>query len=80
MQTQGLFQSNSWTSFAIVDFRCAISSFPTIHPHSTGNMLQLWVSSPYGKYEFAWLKEYGNVYRLKGCFGVSPSSSSCLLR
>ncbi|KAJ7342686.1 cytochrome P450 [Mycena albidolilacea] len=34
-----------------------------------GNMLQLWVSSPYGKYEFAWLKEYGNVYRLKGCFG-----------
>ncbi|KAJ6507011.1 cytochrome P450 [Mycena sanguinolenta] len=34
-----------------------------------GNMLQLWVSSPYGKYEFAWLKKYGNVYRLKGCFG-----------
>ncbi|KAJ6482498.1 cytochrome P450 [Mycena sanguinolenta] len=34
-----------------------------------GNMLQLWASSPYGKYEFAWLKEYGNVYRLKGCFG-----------
>ncbi|KAJ6465295.1 cytochrome P450, partial [Mycena sanguinolenta] len=34
-----------------------------------GNKLQLWVSSPYGKYEFAWLNEYGNVYRLKGCFG-----------
>ncbi|KAJ7191590.1 cytochrome P450 [Mycena pura] len=34
-----------------------------------GNMLQLWTSSPYGKYEFAWLKQYGNVYRLKGCFG-----------
>ncbi|KAJ7189415.1 cytochrome P450 [Mycena pura] len=34
-----------------------------------GNMVQLWTSSPYGKYEFAWLKQYGNVYRLKGCFG-----------
>ncbi|KAJ7224537.1 cytochrome P450, partial [Mycena pura] len=34
-----------------------------------GNMLQLWISKPYGKYEFAWLKQYGNVYRLKGCFG-----------
>ncbi|KAJ7199939.1 cytochrome P450 [Mycena pura] len=34
-----------------------------------GNMLQLWMSSPYGKYEFAWLNQYGNVYRLKGCFG-----------
>ncbi|KAJ6507020.1 cytochrome P450 [Mycena sanguinolenta] len=42
---------------------------PTSPSWLFGNMLQLWASSPYGKYEFAWLKEYGNVYRLKGCFG-----------
>ncbi|KAJ7480993.1 cytochrome P450 [Mycena latifolia] len=34
-----------------------------------GNMLQLLLSPEYGDYEFEWLKLYGPVYRLKGCFG-----------
>ncbi|KAF7366136.1 Cytochrome P450 [Mycena venus] len=34
-----------------------------------GNMLQLLLSPSYGDYEFAWLKLYGPIYRLKGCFG-----------
>ncbi|KAJ7769724.1 cytochrome P450 [Mycena olivaceomarginata] len=37
----------------------------TIYP---GNMLQLLLSPSYGDYEFTWLKLYGPIYRLKGCF------------
>ncbi|KAJ7260302.1 cytochrome P450 [Mycena haematopus] len=34
-----------------------------------GNMLQLLLSPQYGDHEFAWLKEFGPVYLVKGCFG-----------
>ncbi|KAF7342538.1 Cytochrome P450 [Mycena sanguinolenta] len=34
-----------------------------------GNMLQLIIPGEYGANEFAWLKAFGAVYRLKGCFG-----------
>ncbi|KAJ7864563.1 cytochrome P450 [Mycena leptocephala] len=34
-----------------------------------GHMLQLLLSPTYGDYEFDWLKLYGSVYLLKGCFG-----------
>ncbi|KAJ6465396.1 cytochrome P450 [Mycena sanguinolenta] len=34
-----------------------------------GNMLQLTLPREYGDNEFAWLKAFGAVYRLKGCFG-----------
>ncbi|KAJ7841213.1 cytochrome P450 [Mycena olivaceomarginata] len=34
-----------------------------------GNMLQLFLPAEYGANEFAWLKSFGAVYRLKGCFG-----------
>ncbi|KAF8142227.1 cytochrome P450 [Mycena galopus ATCC 62051] len=34
-----------------------------------GHMLQLILPHTYGDYEFEWLKLYGLVYRLKGCFG-----------
>ncbi|KAJ7158005.1 cytochrome P450 [Mycena crocata] len=34
-----------------------------------GHVLQLFLSPQYGDYEFRWLKLYGGVYRLKGCFG-----------
>ncbi|KAJ7442348.1 cytochrome P450 [Mycena galericulata] len=34
-----------------------------------GDMLQLLLAPQYGDYEFKWLKEFGAVYRLKGCFG-----------
>lgn len=36
-----------------------------------GNMLQLILDSPYGKYEFEWQNTYGTVYAIKGCLGVS---------
>ncbi|KAJ7864555.1 hypothetical protein B0H13DRAFT_2563625 [Mycena leptocephala] len=38
-----------------------------------GNMLQLLLSPTYGDYEFDWLKLYGSVYLLKGCFGLRRS-------
>ncbi|KAF7345290.1 Cytochrome P450 [Mycena sanguinolenta] len=34
-----------------------------------GHMRQLLLASRFGDYEFRWLKHYGAVYRLKGCFG-----------
>ncbi|KAJ7756852.1 cytochrome P450 [Mycena maculata] len=34
-----------------------------------GNMRQLMLSDNYGDWEFEWQKEYGPVYRIKGCFG-----------
>ncbi|KAK7045291.1 cytochrome P450 [Favolaschia claudopus] len=34
-----------------------------------GNMLQLLTTPIYGEYEFKWLRKYGSVYRVKGCFG-----------
>ncbi|KAJ7321540.1 cytochrome P450 [Mycena albidolilacea] len=34
-----------------------------------GNMLQLLVPTQYGDHEFTWLKEFGSVYLVKGCFG-----------
>ncbi|KAJ7896118.1 cytochrome P450 [Mycena leptocephala] len=37
--------------------------------HDSGHMLQLLLSPTYGDYEFDWLKLYGSVYLLKGCFG-----------
>lgn len=33
-------------------------------------MLQLFLPAEYGANEFAWLKSFGAVYRLKGCFEV----------
>ncbi|KAF8193097.1 cytochrome P450 [Mycena galopus ATCC 62051] len=34
-----------------------------------GNMLQLLLPPQYGDNEFAWIKKFGPVYSLKGCFG-----------
>ncbi|KAJ6621509.1 cytochrome P450 [Mycena sp. CBHHK59/15] len=34
-----------------------------------GNMLQLLLPACYGDHEFDWQKQYGPVYRIKGCFG-----------
>ncbi|KAJ7455728.1 cytochrome P450 [Mycena latifolia] len=34
-----------------------------------GNMIQLVLAENYGDYEFGWQKQYGHVYRVKGCFG-----------
>ncbi|KAJ7650920.1 cytochrome P450 [Roridomyces roridus] len=34
-----------------------------------GNLLQLMLPDNYGDFEFGWQKEYGSVYRIKGCLG-----------
>jgi hypothetical protein len=47
------------------------------HTHAAtqpGNMLQLQFAENYGDYEFQWLKQYGPMYRVKGCFGVVNQS------
>ncbi|KAJ7916681.1 hypothetical protein B0H13DRAFT_1609137 [Mycena leptocephala] len=46
---------------------------------SAGHMLQLILPSRYGDYEFAWLKVYGSVYRLKGCVGANFNTSPSYL-
>jgi hypothetical protein len=43
-------------------------------------MRQLMLASRFGDYEFQWLKRYGPVYRLNGCFGVSYCSPELLLK
>ncbi|KAJ7447215.1 hypothetical protein FB451DRAFT_980861, partial [Mycena latifolia] len=34
-----------------------------------GNMPQLVLAENYGDHEFKWQKQYGPLYRVKGCFG-----------
>ncbi|KAJ6523752.1 hypothetical protein B0H19DRAFT_1276840 [Mycena capillaripes] len=34
-----------------------------------GNMIQLVLADNYGDHEFGWPKQFGPVYRVKGCFG-----------
>ncbi|KAJ7819967.1 cytochrome P450 [Mycena leptocephala] len=36
---------------------------------SPGNMLQLLLPPQHGDYEYAWMKMYGSIYRVKGCLG-----------
>jgi hypothetical protein len=40
---------------------------------TAGNLAQLILPRSYGDLEFEWQKQYGPVYRIKGCFGVSWS-------
>jgi hypothetical protein len=54
----------------------AWSAGKQIYPSSSGNMLQLLCADSYGDYEFRWQQQYGAVYRVKGCFGVSSSGLS----
>ncbi|KAJ6601143.1 cytochrome P450 [Mycena vulgaris] len=35
-----------------------------------GNMKQLQLAENYGDHEFQWQKQYGSLYRMKGCFGT----------
>lgn len=39
-----------------------------------GNMLDLVLNAPYGQHEFKWQRQYGQVYRIKGCIGVNNST------
>jgi hypothetical protein len=55
--------SPSWTLGALYSAVCVSS-------YAVGHVLQLMIAQTYGEYEFKWLKTYGPVYRLKGCFGV----------
>ncbi|KAJ7245300.1 cytochrome P450 [Mycena rebaudengoi] len=42
-------------------------------PHATswlyGNMLQLYLPATWGEFDFSWQRQYGPLYRIKGCFG-----------
>ncbi|KAJ7261677.1 cytochrome P450, partial [Mycena rebaudengoi] len=47
-----------------------------------GSLLELHFSPHYGSHEFQWQKQYGPVYRVKGCFGdnLVVSDPLCLQR
>ncbi|CAK5283301.1 unnamed protein product [Mycena citricolor] len=34
-----------------------------------GNLAELLLAPVYGQYEFTWLKRFGSVYQIRGCFG-----------
>ncbi|KAJ7245279.1 cytochrome P450, partial [Mycena rebaudengoi] len=56
---------------AISRHRRSIACVPG--PHATswiyGNMLQLHLPATWGEFEFPWQRQYGPLYRIKGCFG-----------
>ncbi|KAK6980906.1 cytochrome P450 [Favolaschia claudopus] len=35
-----------------------------------GHLRELFLAPTYGEYEFQWLRQYGAVYRIQGCFGA----------
>jgi hypothetical protein len=39
----------------------------------SGNLVQLLIPESHGDYEFGWQRQYGPVYRVRGCFGVRSS-------
>jgi hypothetical protein len=44
---------------------------PPFTDTSEGNELDLWWQDHVGTSDFKWMAEYGNVWRIGGCFGVS---------
>ncbi|KAJ7325896.1 cytochrome P450 [Mycena albidolilacea] len=67
--------------YFIVRRRCSIKHIrgpPSSSPF-IGNLLQLRLPRSYGDHEFKWLKTYGPVYRLRGCFGENRLMVSDLL-
>ncbi|KAJ7248932.1 cytochrome P450 [Mycena rebaudengoi] len=59
-----------FTRRAISRHRRSIARVPG--PHATswvyGNMLQLHLPATWGEFEFPWQRQYGPLYRIKGCF------------
>jgi hypothetical protein len=46
-------------------------AYACIHTeHASGNMLQLYLPATWGEFDFSWQRQYGPLYRIKGCFGV----------
>ncbi|KAJ7274721.1 hypothetical protein C8J57DRAFT_1505481 [Mycena rebaudengoi] len=60
-----------FTRSAISRCRRPIARVPG--PHATswvyGNMLHLYLPATWGEFEFPWQRQYGPLYRIKGCFG-----------
>ncbi|KAJ7264791.1 cytochrome P450 [Mycena rebaudengoi] len=60
-----------FTRSAISRRRRSIARVPG--PNATswiyGNMLQLYLPATWGEFEFLWQRQYGPLYRIKGCFG-----------
>ncbi|KAJ7249962.1 cytochrome P450 [Mycena rebaudengoi] len=61
----------AFTRRAISRHRRSIAHVPG--PHATswvyGNMLQLYLPTTWGEFKFLWQRQYGPLYRIKGCFG-----------
>ncbi|KAJ6509178.1 cytochrome P450 [Mycena vitilis] len=63
--------SLSWMyGMATIDSEWELSSS---HP-GTGNLPQLLLSEEYGEHEFQWQDSYGQIYPIRGCFGVCVAS------
>ncbi|KAF9257257.1 cytochrome P450 [Marasmius fiardii PR-910] len=54
--------SNHWRN--IQDIPGPVDNALWLH----GNLPELLLAHPYGKFEFEWQKQFGSTYRLKGCF------------
>ena len=55
---------------------------PHAHREPPGNELDIWWQDQLGETDFRWMAEYGNAWRVGGCFGVRTRSihqSSCVL-
>ena len=40
------------------------------HRDLSGNELDIWWQDQLGETDFKWMAEYGNAWRVGGCFGV----------
>ena len=50
-------------------FRSGMSQ-RTYRHHLSGNELEIWWQDQLGETDFRWMAEYGNAWRVGGCFGV----------
>jgi hypothetical protein len=65
----------------LLAIRCVVPSIfipcTAVQPSDMiGHTRELLLSPAYGEQEFKWLKMYGPVYLLKGCFGVRSSATT----
>jgi hypothetical protein len=61
--------SSSWF-FGAFRFRCKAVYKNLTSILDSGNIPDISVSTIWGEHEFDWQKQYGPVYRIKGCLGV----------
>lgn len=49
--------------------------WPGILTYPSGNELDIWWQDQLGETDFKWMAEYGNAWRVGGCFGVRTRST-----